>query len=212
VPSRARSLGLAALLALLAAGGPALGLPGSGARSLWPGGSGQLCGSPDIAGEKIRGINGPGACGVRRPVLVRSVAGVTLQPPPTITCDTARALETWIVQVAKPEAARAGARLTGLDVADHYSCRNRNRAKSGKLSEHAKGRAIDISVFRLGTDGTASVAGDWHDDRFGPMLRRIHAAGCGPFRTTLGPGSDGFHEDHLHYDIERRRGGGTYCR
>jgi hypothetical protein len=44
------------------------------------------------------------------------------------------------------------------------------------------------------------------------MLRRIHAAGCGPFRTTLGPGSDGFHEDHLHYDIERRRGGGTYCR
>jgi hypothetical protein len=27
----------------------------------------------------------------------------------------------------------------------------------------------------------------------------------------LGPGSDGFHEDHLHYDVARH-GGGAYCR
>ena len=43
------------------------------------------------------------------------------------------------------------------------------------------------------------------------VLRRLHEAGCGPFGTTLGPGSDGLHEDHLHYDIDRH-GGSPYCR
>ena len=55
-----------------------------------------------------------------------------------------------------------------------------------------------------------TVAGDWGSARFGPVLRRIHAAGCGPFATTLGPGADALHADHLHYDVARRRR--PYCR
>jgi hypothetical protein len=173
---------------------------------------GPVCGSDDIIGEVIASIDGPGGCGVRGAVRVHSVAGVALAPHPTITCGTARALERWIAGGAQAAAARLQARLTGLDVADHYACRGRNRARTGRLSEHASGRAIDISAFRLAGGQVVTVAGDWNDERYGPMLRRIHAAGCGPFRTTLGPGSDGFHEDHLHYDIERRRGGGAHCR
>jgi hypothetical protein len=30
-----------------------------------------------------------------------------------------------------------------------FECRNRNRAAAGKLSAHAEGLAIDISVFEL---------------------------------------------------------------
>ncbi|MCC6519568.1 MAG: extensin family protein, partial [Tabrizicola sp.] len=40
---------------------------------------------------------------------------------------------------------------------------------------------------------------------------RIYKAGCGYFMTTLGPGSDGYHEDHFHFDASARKGG-AYCR
>jgi hypothetical protein len=42
-------------------------------------------------------------------------------------------------------------------------------------------------------------------------LRRIYKAACPYFRTTLGPGSDGYHEDHFHFDTSARSGG-AYCR
>jgi hypothetical protein len=42
-------------------------------------------------------------------------------------------------------------------------------------------------------------------------LRRIYKAGCSYFMTTLGPGSDGYHEDHFHFDTSARKGG-AYCR
>jgi hypothetical protein len=39
----------------------------------------------------------------------------------------------------------------------------------------------------------------------------MHRAACGRFGTTLGPGSDGMHEDHLHFDTARHANG-PYCR
>ena len=41
-------------------------------------------------------------------------------------------------------------------------------------------------------------------------MRAAHRAACGIFGTTLGPGSDGYHEDHLHFDTVSR--GSPYCR
>ena len=46
---------------------------------------------------------------------------------------------------------------------------------------------------------------------YNKLLRRIYKAGCGYFMTTLGPGSDGYHEDHFHFDTSARKGG-AYCR
>ena len=34
---------------------------------------------------------------------------------------------------------------------------------------------------------------------------------CERFTTVLGPGSDGFHEDHIHVDILQRRAGYRIC-
>ena len=42
-------------------------------------------------------------------------------------------------------------------------------------------------------------------------LRPAHKAACGVFGTTLGPGSDGYHEDHMHFDTAAHRNG-SYCR
>jgi hypothetical protein len=173
--------------------------------------SGPVCGDAAILGETLPAIEDGGGCGIARPVRLRSVAGVALAPEPTLGCDAAGALKAWVRDEAKPAFAPIGARLEGLEIADDYSCRNRNRAARGKLSEHARGGAIDIAGFRLADGTVVSVADGWTSPRYGTALRRLHAAACGPFGTALGPGSDEFHETHLHYDVEERRIG-PYCR
>jgi hypothetical protein len=97
-------------------------------------------------------------------------------------------------------------KLAELQIAAHYICRSRNNVKGAKISEHGKGRAVDISAFIL-TDGRVlTVSGNYNK-----TLRRIYKAACGFFKTTLGPGSDGYHEDHFHFDTSVRSGG-AYCR
>jgi Extensin-like protein C-terminus len=34
---------------------------------------------------------------------------------------------------------------------------------------------------------------------------------CARFTTVLGPGADGYHEDHIHVDLAERRGGYRIC-
>jgi len=46
---------------------------------------------------------------------------------------------------------------------------------------------------------------------YNKLLRRIYKAACPYFKTTLGPGSDGYHEDHFHFDTSARDSG-SYCR
>jgi hypothetical protein len=45
---------------------------------------------------------------------------------------------------------------------------------------------------------------------YNAQMRKAHKAACGIFGTTLGPGSDGYHEDHLHFDTASGRQ--PYCR
>lgn len=193
-----RWLGLCALIALAACGG------GRGDR-------GGLCGEAGIEGQRISDIEGRGACGIDNPVEVTRVGGVALSRPTPMTCQTARALNRWVERGAAPALSRDGGGLAELQVAAGYACRSRNSRPGARLSKHATGEAIDISAFVL-RDGTRlTVLGDWR----GPnarALRRLHRSACGPFRTVLGPESDRFHQDHFHFDVERHRGGGTYCR
>ena len=39
----------------------------------------------------------------------------------------------------------------------------------------------------------------------------LRKATCARFMTVLGPGSDGFHEDHIHIDLAERRSGYRIC-
>jgi len=101
--------------------------------------------------------------------------------------------------------------VTSLKVAAHYACRTRNSRKGARISEHGKGRAIDIAAFRLDNGDEISVLDDWNSSRKGRILRRLHASACGPFGTVLGPDSDRHHQDHFHFDTARHRNG-SYCR
>jgi hypothetical protein len=98
-----------------------------------------------------------------------------------------------------------------LRAAPHCPCRTRNNKRGAKISEHGKGKAIDISGFTLDTGRTITVAGGWRTGQSRKALLRAWRAACGPFGTVLGPNADRYHQDHFHMDTARHRGG-NYCR
>ena len=172
---------------------------------------GQVCGDPAIQGQAIGAVPGRGSCGIDSAVRVKSVAGVTLTPNPTIDCRTASALKAWVAQGAKPAVGQIGGGVRSLRVVSHYACRNRNSASSGRLSEHAFGRAIDIAGIGLTNGQEITVLTDWGRGDRGRALRSMWRAACGPFGTVLGPEANRFHRDHFHFDTARYRSG-SYCR
>lgn len=167
---------------------------------------GSVCGDPDIRGEEIAPITSRvRGCGIEDPVKVTAIAGVTFSQPATITCDTAIAAKKWIERGIQPAFDNA---VVQLQIAGSYVCRPRNGVRGNKVSEHGRGRALDVSGFVLSNGKTLSVAQDYRKSK---AMKAAHKAACGPYGTTLGPGSDGFHEDHIHVDIVSYRNG-TYCR
>ena len=173
---------------------------------------GGLCGMPALKGEKVGEVDHPrDGCGIEQAVRITRIGDVTLSQPALIDCPTARALKGWLDNGAGPAIGRRGGGLAELRVAAHYACRTRNHQPGARISEHGKGRAIDISGFVLRDGSVLTVQEGWPARRDGRILRNMHAAACGPFGTVLGPDSDRFHQDHFHFDTARHRGG-AYCR
>ena len=166
---------------------------------------GSVCNDPAIKGEVIPPIvSRVQGCGVGDPVRVTSVSGVRLSQAATIDCATASALKDWVDNGLQPAFGKT--RVVELRVAAHYICRPRNNVKGAKISEHGRGKAIDIAGFVLENGKSVMVVNDYNK-----AVRKAYKTACGIFGTTLGPGSDGYHEDHLHFDTASYRNG-AYCR
>lgn len=174
--------------------------------------AGSVCGDPTLKGTAIGRVPGSIAgCGIDDAVSVTAVSGVLLSTPSTMNCATARALKTWVDNSAKPALSGKGGGLREIQVAAHYVCRRRNNAKTGEISEHGTGRAIDIAGFELANGAEISVLTDWRAGRNSRALRRMHAEACGTFGTVLGPEANRFHLDHFHFDTAQHRSG-SFCR
>ena len=172
---------------------------------------GQVCDDPDLQGDTVGFVPGRiEGCGIEEAVRLKSVSGVTLSQPALMDCPTARALKRWTEKGAKPALRKAGGELASFRVAAHYACRTRNNQPGARISEHGRGKAIDISGFVLTNGTTLTVLNDWNS-RSNRALKQMHKAACGPFGTVLGPNSDRFHQNHFHFDTARHRGG-PYCR
>lgn len=148
-----------------------------------------------------------GACIVVAPIRLEGLAtsgnasGPILFPArPLIDCELAQRLADWLRQAASPLLeARFNASLKAVVTGTGYQCRTRNREPDSKLSAHALGLAVDISAFELTDRQRVSVGADGAVEALGVVRR----SACGWFTTVLGPGSsDGFHESHLHVDIQ----------
>lgn len=173
---------------------------------------GAVCGDLAIQGEVVGRVSGKlRGCVIENAVRVRSVSGVGLSQKSVMDCGTADALKTWLNKTAKPALAKKGGGLSSIRVAAHYACRTRNNQKGAKLSEHGKGRAIDISGFKLADGSEVSVLTGWNARGFSAAMRRMHKGACGPFGTVLGPNANRFHRDHFHFDTARYRSG-SYCK
>ncbi|MEM6386985.1 MAG: extensin family protein [Pseudomonadota bacterium] len=172
------------------------------------GGSGKVA-SGGLKAEKIGSISGPGACGVPNAYRVTEAAGVRLSQAATIRLATAERLDGWLRNHAIPIIGGRGGGLVAIQVPAHYACRTRNSRPGAKLSEHAKGNAIDISAFIL-ADGSRIEVTNWRGSD-GRILKRLHKSACGPFGTVLGPDADRHHQNHFHFDIADYRNG-AYCR
>lgn len=173
---------------------------------------GSICGDPALQGELVGYVPGRiSACGITEGVRVRSVEGIPLSQQALIDCPTAKALKTWINKGLKPSIGSRGGGVAQINVAAHYACRTRNNQAGGEVSEHGRGKAIDISGVTLRDGSTITVLQGWATRQDGPALSKMHDRACGIFGTVLGPNSDRFHQDHFHFDTARH-GNGAYCR
>lgn len=171
-----------------------------------------LCGDPALQGEVVGHVQGRiSGCGLDDAIRLQSVAGVPLSQAATINCATAKALKTWVQDGAQPAVGRMGGGISGLRVVAHYACRTRNNQPGAKISEHGRGRAVDIAAVQLADGSEISVLDDWGGGKKGRALRKMHKAACGPFGTVLGPNSDRHHKDHFHFDTASYRSG-SYCK
>ncbi|WP_299895547.1 extensin family protein [uncultured Ruegeria sp.] len=172
---------------------------------------GSVCGDIAIQGKPVGRVGSKNsACGVKDAVQITSVSGVILSRPSTMDCGTASALNKWVDKTVKPTFKRRGP-VVELQVAAHYACRTRNNRKGAKISEHGKGRAIDISGFKMADGEVVTVLNGWRKNPSQKQLKKIWRGACGPFGTVLGPNSDRYHKDHFHLDTARYRSG-PYCR
>lgn len=167
--------------------------------------------------EETPRIDDADGCGIDKPLTVEAVAtGVALEPAAQMRCPAALALAKWVQDSVRATAETAfgtGKRLTAIDQASSYVCRLRNGAETGKISEHARGNAIDIAGLRLGEDLNVSMTPRKEDGTMtGAFQRSITASACLYFSTVLSPGSDAAHETHLHLDALERDNGFRYCR
>jgi hypothetical protein len=132
-----------------------------------------------------------------------------------MTCPLAANFAAWAKYAVRPAAKQLlGSEVVRIETMGTYSCRNVNGGRSGKLSQHAFGNAVDVSGFVLKDGRRITVLGGWNgkaDER--AFLRRMHESACKRFGTVLGPNYNAAHANHLHFDMGKSmKDGSAYCR
>jgi hypothetical protein len=141
-------------------------------------------------------------------VVLQQAKRVAFRPAPTLRCRLAIELGKWIRQDLAAEVLPLGAKLSEIENDGSYECRPRNNVADAPISEHGSANAIDLHSFTL-TDGKRY---EFTDALVNEAVRQsIKASACARFTTVLGPGSDGYHEQHIHLDLKERRNGYRIC-
>lgn len=156
---------------------------------------------------------GPGECGATDAVRLETITlpdqtKVPVTPAAILRCPIAEEIAHWVRDDVVPSLKQFGSALREVDNFDSYECRGRNRVRAAALSEHGRADALDVRDFKL-ADGRVlgltdvKVPKDWRET--------IKASVCARFSTVLGPGSDGYHEEHIHVDLAERRNNYKLC-
>jgi len=165
------------------------------------------------AAPSLPALSGPNECGADDVVRLEAVwlsdkTRVAVTPPATLRCDLAEAIVHWVREDVAPAVRALGSALKSIDNYASYDCRGRNRVVGAKLSEHGKANALDIRSLRLSDGKVVELTDPRLAKEFREMLRK---STCARFSTVLGPGSDGYHENHVHVDLAQRRSDDRMC-
>lgn len=161
----------------------------------------------------IPDIRGPGACGGEDLVRLEAIVlpdkrKVAVKPAAILRCTMASAIADWLRRDMMPLASSLGSTIGELDNFDSFECRGRNRVAGAMLSEHGKANAIDIRAIKLANGQSIGLT----DRTLSREVReRVLQSVCARFSTVLGPGSDWYHEDHIHLDLAQRRNDYRIC-
>ena len=156
----------------------------------------------------VDAIEGPGECGDKDLVRLEAVvladgSRVEMSPPAVLRCSMAEAVVDWVRDdVVELAAFNLGSALRSIQNFAAYHCRSRNNIIGAAISEHGKGNALDIRSVRL-VNGKTVEPTDPHVSR--EFREGWRKSVCARFNTVLGPGSDGYHENHIHVDLMPRR-------
>ncbi|ODM75504.1 extensin family protein [Bradyrhizobium elkanii] len=161
----------------------------------------------------IPDIHGAGGCGGEDLVRLEAIVladkrKVAVKPAAILRCKMAAAVADWVRTDIAPLAQSLGGGISNLDNFDSFECRGRNRVAGAQLSEHGRANALDVRALGLANGKSISLT-----DRSVPRALRetvLHSV-CARFSTVLGPGSDWYHEDHIHLDLIDRRNNYRIC-
>ena len=151
-----------------------------------------------------------GLCGAPAPILLKTLGGdprVEFDPPVMMTCQLARALNTWLDKTVQPKAeALFGSPVAKLHNASSYACRNRYHDAYQPLSEHALANAIDIPEFVLASGERVTVLDNWPKNSFTlpvPLPNPVRVAAVGtsvPMASTTSADQKAKFVKYLHDD------------
>jgi len=166
-----------------------------------------------IEAERAPPVNVKAGCPLPVPIRLTGIrladgSMTKLAPAAILTCDMVSSVTDWVREDIGPAVAALGTRLEVVKVAASYDCRSRNRVRGAKMSLHGSGKALDVGGFTF-ADGQKVEVKDGSIPM--PLQTAFRETACKSFTTVLGPGSDGYHEDHIHMDIETRRLGVRLC-
>jgi hypothetical protein len=173
----------------------------------------KLVAAGTIVGERRPAIVDSSECAIDAPILVEAVIlkegrRVALAPPALLNCALAGALAEWLREEGTEILEEGRGPVKRMVLGGGYQCRRRNGAETGKISEHARGNALDL----IGVEWVRGDKMTFTDPAIDLALAtNLQFSLCGRFSTVLGPGSDAFHESHVHIDLEQRASGLKLC-
>ena len=153
-------------------------------------------------------------CGIAEPVRLSSTmtegGAVSLPDQPLIACQFASVLADYVRLIVAPLGqATLHARVAAIETGPGYDCRTQDRIAGAKISAHAKGLAVDFTAVTLSDKRRISVERQTYAEETS-YFRAIRTAACGWFTTVLGPGSDAYHANNMHMDVEPHGSSGNY--
>jgi hypothetical protein len=161
----------------------------------------------------IPDIHGAGGCGGEDLVRLEAVVlpdkrRVSLKPAAILRCAMASAIADWIRTDMAPLAASLGSVISDLDNFDSFECRGRVRTVWRRERGCGRANALDVRALKLADGQSISLT----DRTVSRELREsvLHSV-CARFSTVLGPGSDWYHEDHIHLDLMERHNNYKIC-